>query len=350
MANYAIWTGIIFCLSQSAMFSGLNLACFSVSRLRLEIEVANGNAAAQKVLQLRKDSNFLLATVLWGNVAINVLLTLFSNSVMIGATAFLFSTFVITIGGEILPQAYFSRNALRMASLLSPLLRMYQILLYIIAKPTGLMLDMWLGEEGIQYFRERDLRQLIHKHIDSVDTDVSALEGIGALNFLAIDDVPVTGEGEAVAAESIISLPVENGRPVFFSADSAERQQRDFIQRLAAIRYRWVILVDQEGYPLRVLDSSDYLRQAHLASSKQLDPCDFCHIPVVITDPSTRLGTVISFFKNKSAAQSDSPLVEDVVLLWGSEKRIITGVDILGRLFQGIGLHSALDGQRTEHK
>ena len=30
-----VWIGILFCVSQSAMFSGLNLAFFGVSRLRL---------------------------------------------------------------------------------------------------------------------------------------------------------------------------------------------------------------------------------------------------------------------------------------------------------------------------
>ncbi len=105
LSTTVVWIGILVCITQSAIFSGLNLACFSVSRLRLEIEVANGNEAARKVLNLWQNSNLLLATVLWGNVAINVLLTILSNSVMLGLNSFLFSTFVITICGEILPQA-----------------------------------------------------------------------------------------------------------------------------------------------------------------------------------------------------------------------------------------------------
>ena len=71
-----LWIGIIFCISQSAMFSGLNLAFFSLSRLQLEVEMKHGNIAAGKVLEARKDSNYLLTTILWGNVSINVLLTL----------------------------------------------------------------------------------------------------------------------------------------------------------------------------------------------------------------------------------------------------------------------------------
>ena len=42
--NILTWIGIIACLSQSAMFSGMNLAVFSLSRLRLEVEAADGNA------------------------------------------------------------------------------------------------------------------------------------------------------------------------------------------------------------------------------------------------------------------------------------------------------------------
>jgi metal transporter CNNM len=74
---------------------------------------------------MREDSNFLLTAILWGNVSINVLLTLLSNSVLAGVFAFLFSTVIITFFGEIIPQAYFSKNALRMASLLGPVLSIY---------------------------------------------------------------------------------------------------------------------------------------------------------------------------------------------------------------------------------
>lgn len=127
--DWLVWLGIVFCLSQSAMFSGLNLALIGISRLRLEVEVAAGNKAAERILLMRQDANFLLTTILWGNVGINVLLTLLSNSVLAGMSAFLFSTVFIAFFGEITPQAYFSRNALEMGSLFAPLLRFYQFVL-----------------------------------------------------------------------------------------------------------------------------------------------------------------------------------------------------------------------------
>jgi CBS domain containing-hemolysin-like protein len=59
------WIGIAFCITQSAIFSGLNLAIFSISKLRLEVEAAGGNRYAVGLLSLRRDSNLTLATVLY---------------------------------------------------------------------------------------------------------------------------------------------------------------------------------------------------------------------------------------------------------------------------------------------
>ena len=345
MADYWIWLGIAGCLSQSAIFSGLNLAYFSMSRLRLEIQVANGSAAAARILKLRHDSNFLLTTILWGNVGINVLLTLLSNSVMTGLVAFVFSTFVITLGGEIAPQAYFSRNALRMAAMLAPLIRFYQLLLYPIAKPSALMLDLWLGREDTQFFQERELHHLIYKHIQSEDSEVDAVEGIGALNFLAIDDVPVAREGEEVRPESVFDFPFVQGRPQFFSETTAPLQaQRELALRVAATGCHWIIIVDGASPPRLVLDADAYLREVFVPEDAVVDPLAFCHRPVVVSDANTRLGSVIALFKGEADAQSDLPLKQDVILLWGEQRRIITGADILGRLFKGIGLYSSLEG------
>jgi hypothetical protein len=107
--NVLTWLGIALCIAQSGMFAGLNLAVFSLSRLRLEIEANAGNEDAVAVRELRRDSNLTLTTIVWGSVATNVLLTLLSDSVLSGLAAFAFSTVAITFLGEIVPQAYFSR-------------------------------------------------------------------------------------------------------------------------------------------------------------------------------------------------------------------------------------------------
>ena len=331
--NFLVWTGIIFCISQSAMFSGLNLALLGISRLRLEVEAQSNNQAAIKILALRKDVNFLLTTVLWGNVGINVLLTLLSNSVMTGLTAFLFSTVLITFAGEIAPQAYFSRHAMQMGAILAPVLRFYQWLLYPVAKPSALVLDRWLGKEGISYFKERDLLTVIRKHIDADESDVSHMEGIGAMNFLKLDDISVTQEGEVLDPDSIISLPTVDGMPAFPEFEHVPDDP--FLLNINSSGKKWVIITDENREPCMVLNANAFLR-AIVFGDGQINPLNFCHRPIIVTDIDTLLGKVLSKLKVHGGSALDDVVDNDLILIWSGEKRVITGADILGRLLRGI--------------
>src|SRR5271168_2199511 len=173
------WLGVCACIIQSALFAGLNLAVFSLSLLRLQVEADGGNPDAVKVMELRQNANQVLATIIWGNVTTNVLLTLLSDSVLTGVAAFFFSAFAITMLGEIIPQAYFSRNALKMTSRFLPFLNFYRVVLYPLAKPTAMLLDHWLGPEGPAYMKERDLRSMLARHSTSEGT-IGKLEATGA--------------------------------------------------------------------------------------------------------------------------------------------------------------------------
>ena len=328
-----IWIGIFVCLAHSAMFSGLNLAFFSLSRLRLEAEAGAGSKAATKILALRRDANRLLTTILWGNVAINVLLTLLSSSVMVGAVAFVFSTFLITFAGEILPQAYFSRNAMRMASALSPVMRFYERLLYPVAGPSAWMLDRLVGEEQILYMRERQLKGIIEKHIESDGAEIDFIEGRGALNFLDIDDVPVSDEGENIDPGSIVMLPTKIDLPLIPDVSSLTDP---FVTSINASGRKWVILADNDNKPQLVLDADSYLR-AVMTDASSVDPYAHCHRPIIVSDPNSPLGHVIARLKDGMDAESDVVIDNDIVLLWTDEaKKVITGADLLGRLLRGI--------------
>jgi metal transporter CNNM len=201
--DYLVWVGILVCIIHSAMFSGANLAFFSLGRMRLEAEVEKGNKSAKKILRLRNDANLLLCTILWGNVSANVLLSLLSTNVFAGVGGFLFSTVGITFFGEIIPQAYFSRHAMRVGAMLSPIMRFYQILLYPLAKSCAFVLDGWIGPEGPVFYRERDIEIILHKHIRETSSEISANEGQGALNFLDLDDREISSEGSAIDPSTI---------------------------------------------------------------------------------------------------------------------------------------------------
>src|SRR5215470_8156960 len=327
-----VWLGIITCIGLSALFAGLNLAIFSLSQLRLQLEADSGNKDAARVLELRKDSNRVLATVIWGNVCTNVFLTLLSDSVLAGLGAFFFSAIVITLFGEIVPQAYFSRNALRMTARFLPFLIFWRKALFFLAKPTAILLDWWLGVEGITYLRERDVRSLVARAAAS-GGDIGKLEAIGVQNFLDLDDLRVTEEGEPVHAQSVISLPLTSGRCVLPAFKPSPDDP--FLQRVNASGKKWVIVTDLGGEPAFVLDSHHFLRDALFDQPHKKEGACW-HRPVIVRDMQTRLGDVIGCLKVVQERPDDDVIDDDLILVWGSQKRIITGSDLLGRLLRGI--------------
>ncbi len=328
-----IWVGIGVCISQSAFFSGLNLAFFGISRLRLEVESVKQNRYAIAVADLRRDSNFLLTTILWGNVGVNVLLTLLSNSVMAGVAAFIFSTFVITFLGEILPQAYFSRHALTVAARLAPLLRLYQVLLYPLAKPTAWVLDHWLGTESIRFFKESDLREILKLHIKADNTGLEPFEGKGAINFLDIDDRLLIKEGQPIEPASIIPMQFADEKPMFPSFQPSPDDP--FLKKILSSGKKWVILTDPSGEPRLALNVDNLLSDIFFKPSGY-QPLGHCHRPIVIREEKVRLGDVLTCLEVHPEHSDDHVIDNDIILFWGKEKRVITGADVLGRLLQGI--------------
>jgi hypothetical protein len=335
MNELLIWVGILFCVTQSAIFSGLNLAFFSLTRLRLEIEAESSlSKSARKILTMRKDSNFLLTTILWGNVSINVLLTLLSDSVMTGVISFTFSTVIITFFGEIIPQAYFSRNALRMASLLAPVLKFYQFILFPVAKPCATLLDSWLGKESVQYFAENNIKLFIKKHMEGSHNEIDHIEGTGAINFFSLDDTLVIQEGELVIPESIISLESKNGKLTFPKYSASPNNE--FVQRINSSGKKWMIFTNKNDEPKLVMDIDKFIR-SELFNDKHKGIEKYCHVPIIIRDEKSNLGTLIKQLKSNIDINSDNPISNDIVLFWKDEhKRIITGADILGQLLKGI--------------
>ena len=324
MITMISWLGIIFCLTQSAMFSGLNLAFFSLSRLQLEVEAERGDKRAAKMLKLRQDSNFLLATILWGNVSINVLLTMLSDSVMAGAFAFLFSTIAITVLGEIIPQAYFSRHALKVASILAPCIRFYQVLLYPVAKLTGMGLDAWLGKEGITYFREKELSGILKAHVESGEAEVGHVEGTGAMNFLAADDLQVSKVGSPIDEESVIIRPVQDSQVNFQNYD-------DFVTEVNGSSCKWMVIASDSQQPLLVLDADAFCRSV-VRGPEPVDPLSYCMKPLVIRESSRTLGQAMLDLKN-----APDKVTKEVALVWNqTDRRIITGSDVLELLFKGV--------------
>ena len=96
-----------------------------------------------------------------------------------------------------------------------------------------------------------------------------------------------------------------------------------------------MIVTDTSGEPVFVLDAHHFLRDA-LFNELAGDPTAYWHRPIVIKDMKARLGDVIGRMKVVQERPEDDVIENDLILIWGPQKRIITGSDLLGRLLRGI--------------
>lgn len=165
------------------------------------------------------------------------------------------------------------------------------------------------------------------------ESEVNRTEAIGALNFLTIDDLPIESEGVVLDPRSILRLPARNGLPVF--PHFSESAEDPFLRQVEASGKAWVVIADEAGEPLLVMDADGFLRHA-LFRRQRTDPLAFCHHPIVIRDPATPLGEAIVRLRFDAQASEDNLISYDAVLLWTDTPRLITGSDLLGRLLRGI--------------
>lgn len=183
-------------LFMSAVFSGINLGLMSLSPHELKRKASLGDKRAKKLYAIRKNGNLLLVTVLLSNVGVNAAIAVCLNSVMSGAIAVIASTLLITILGEIFPQALFSRFALIVAPKIIWIIKVSLFILYPIAGPLAWMLDKIFGKESLNIYSKKELIEIISEHSKSEESDVRADEeriAHGAFTFgdLKVGDIMI---------------------------------------------------------------------------------------------------------------------------------------------------------------
>ncbi|KYF39465.1 CBS domain-containing protein, partial [Toxoplasma gondii TgCatPRC2] len=163
----------VFCAIGSAMFSGLTLGLLTLDIVQLKLLINRPNKTAQdernakyarKILPLRSDGNYLLVTLLTGNVAVNAGFSILLGDLTDGLVGFLVSTVVITIFGEILPQAACARHGLVVGGVLAPVVYALEWLLFPVVKPIAMILNCVLGEDLGTIYDKKQLSALVDYH------------------------------------------------------------------------------------------------------------------------------------------------------------------------------------------
>ena len=94
---------------------------------------------------------------------------------------------------------------------------------------------------------------------------------------------------------------------------------------------KWIVIASDSQHPLLVLDADAFCRSV-MRESEQIDPLSFCMKPLIIREVGRTLGQAFLDLKN-----APSEISKEIVLVWNqTDRRIITGSDVLGLLFKGV--------------
>ncbi|KAH7981783.1 hypothetical protein HPB52_001093 [Rhipicephalus sanguineus] len=147
-------------LVLSGLFSGLNLGLMALDKTELRVIESCGTPSERKwakvIAPLRNHGNYLLCSLLLGNVLVNSTLTILLDDLTSGLVAVVGSTISIVIFGEIIPQAICSRHGLQIGARTLFITKVFMALTLPLSWPISKILDWVLGEEiGHVYDREK---------------------------------------------------------------------------------------------------------------------------------------------------------------------------------------------------
>ncbi|XP_014817283.1 PREDICTED: metal transporter CNNM4 isoform X2 [Calidris pugnax] len=188
---------IVGLLVLSGMFSGLNLGLMALDPMELRIVQNCGTEKekryARKIEPIRRKGNYLLCSLLLGNVLVNTTLTILLDDLIgSGIGAVVASTIGIVIFGEIVPQALCSRHGLAVGANTIVVTKFFMLVTFPLSYPISKLLDWILGQEiGTVYNREKlvEMLKVTEPYNDLVREELNMIQGALELRTKTVEDV-----------------------------------------------------------------------------------------------------------------------------------------------------------------
>ncbi|XP_041088356.1 metal transporter CNNM4-like isoform X2 [Polyodon spathula] len=202
-------------LVLSGMFSGLNLGLMALDPMELRVVQSCGTDKerkyAGKIEPIRKKGNYLLCSLLLGNVLVNTTLTiLLGDLIGSGLGAVVSSTVGIVIFGEIVPQALCSRHGLAVGGNTIVVTKFFMLVTFPLSFPISKLLDCVLGQEiGTVYNREKlvEMLKVTAPYNDLVKEEMNMIQGALELRTKTVADVMTSLEnGFMIQSDAVLDF------------------------------------------------------------------------------------------------------------------------------------------------
>ncbi|RWS01344.1 metal transporter CNNM4-like protein [Dinothrombium tinctorium] len=183
-------------LFLSGLFSGLTIGLMTLDQNELQVLALIGNEEQKKnanvILPLRRRGNFLLCSLLLGNVLVNSIIPLIFSGLTSDLFAVILSTIAIVVIGEIIPQAICSRRGLVVGAKTIYITYLVILITSPISYPISKFLDWVFGIEIVHvYDRERLMEYIrITRPYNKLEEDeLNIITGALELNHKTVGEV-----------------------------------------------------------------------------------------------------------------------------------------------------------------
>uniref|UniRef100_A0A1I8GE10 CNNM transmembrane domain-containing protein n=2 Tax=Macrostomum lignano TaxID=282301 RepID=A0A1I8GE10_9PLAT len=253
-----LWAKICFTVALmllSGLFSGLNLGLMALDIGELKIICRAGSpserAHAKRIIPVRKRGNFLLCSLLLGNVVVNTTLSIILSSLIgDGITTVIAASLGIVLFGEIIPQAVCTRHGLAIGAFTLPITILFMALTAPISFPLSVLLDKILGQDLRQVYDRNKLKEFIaNQNLER--TEANIILGALSLQNKTIGQV-MRGLSEVymLPAETLIdSFTVEQIRETGFTRIPIYDRERSNI--ISVLNFKDLTIVSRDA-PMRV--------------------------------------------------------------------------------------------------
>ncbi|KAL0964635.1 hypothetical protein UPYG_G00326800 [Umbra pygmaea] len=197
-ANVWLQLGVsVMLLGLSALCSGLNISMLALDPVELRVLQNSGTEKEQKyahkIESVRKHGNYILCTVVLGNVLTNTCFVVWMCQILgMTVTSLTTCTFGIFFIGEILPHSVASRHSLAIASKTIWATRLLMLITFPISYPVSKILDIMLHQEISNFYTREKLVAMLRvtdPYHDLVKEELNIIQGALELRSKTVEEV-----------------------------------------------------------------------------------------------------------------------------------------------------------------
>jgi metal transporter CNNM len=329
-------------LGGAALFAGLTLSVMGLDTLSLEIIASSGQEPdkthATKILPIRRKGNQLLCTLVLGNVMVNTLIAQITDRFVAGWLGVLVSTVLITLGGEIIPQATMAAHALKVGSSSAPIVKFFLVAFYPICKPLSMFLDRVIGNDPGQVYERAELRKLFALHAREHgaasglhDSDVNLIFGAMDLGSVQVGDV-MTPINEVFMLEASERLDGAQLQRIWQTGHSRIPVYKTLRSDIVGVLYAKDLLMVNPDEAARIHDFIKFHRRHIIAVNSET-------MSMAMLKEFQTGSSHIALVRRVTVRQNADPTYETV--------GIVTLDDVIGRLL-GDDIHDDLNDREDE--